>query len=389
MVVFVHKGIHDSAGTHRAAFALTGFHQSPFRQCRDRRTPFAPQQRDIRTHPGTGVRVSVHSRQAWNTVSAMGGLLHCVSAAPAFVLSEGGSALATVKTAVTSAGEACILGSWTSLAIWTASSMLLYIGLYLLRLLRLSREFCGALKCLATARRSILHGLTKRDVLSRHFLNGIDDQPHPYFLLAFAGWILFCIIYVPLELVFYLFARSSVFYYYYPSACGAGLMVEKLRAMERNKLRQSERQLIRIDWHRFKICVSGKNNKNRYCGESVLVNLPHVDLPAYNVKHWPWTHDLLRDAIRRLHGIPHHPSPLRAPVSDTAESRHRRDNEGPGAAPLTRAKPPPPPPPLRRKRKFRPSNFDAEFAAGALAGRESISERRWARKLQRKRDRNE
>ena len=104
-------------------------------------------------------------------------------------------------------------------------------------------------------------------------------------------------------------------------------MVEKLRAMERNKLRQSERQLIRIDWHRFKICVSGKNNKNRYCGESVLVNLPHVDLPAYNVKHWPWTHDLLRDAIRRLHGIPHHPSPPRAPVSDTAESRHRRDNE--------------------------------------------------------------
>ena len=80
---------------------------------------------------------------------------------------------------------------------------------------------------------------------------------------------------------------------------------------------------------------------SRYCGESVMVNLPHVDLPGLpacshpaccppcwsmralcvtettdlsylppgnNVKHWPWKRDKLRDWLRIIHRIPEQPS---------------------------------------------------------------------------------
>lgn len=193
----------------------------------------------------------------------------------------------TAKDAVAQAA-AFTTGTWTGLCVWTIASMFLY-----------------------AARRSQVHGLPKRLVLSRHFVNGFDEPPHPYFAVAFAGWLLFLFAYVPLELFLFLFARCSVFYYYYPAACGAGLMVEKLNPSRSGKVRNgaetlsaNQRQLIRFDWHRFKICVSGRNQQNRYCGESLMVNLPHIDLPGHSVKHWPWKHHMLRDVLRRIYKIP-------------------------------------------------------------------------------------
>jgi hypothetical protein len=172
---------------------------------------------------------------------------------------------------------------------------------------------------------------------------------------------MFLVAYIPMEICLYICARCSVFYYYYPMARGVGLMVERIAgcttktaAFTRDtevKSKVSERQIIRIDWslppipppsassstaqcapvyvrahqisgktdastavhvcifcacrHRFKICVSGLNSQNRYCGESVMVNLPHVDLPGHQIKHWPWEHvHTLRDMLRRFHKIP-------------------------------------------------------------------------------------
>ena len=103
--------------------------------------------------------------------------------------SMGMSAVVTAKSASLHA-VSCLTGSWEALTVWTLASMLLYV-----------------------ARRSYLHGLKKRVVLSRHFLNGYDEAPHPHFMVAFVGWLVFLVVYVPMELCFFLFARCSVFYY--------------------------------------------------------------------------------------------------------------------------------------------------------------------------------
>lgn len=76
--------------------------------------------------------------------------------------------------------------------------------------------------------------------------------------MAFAGWLLFLMTYIPMEICLYLIARCSVFFYYYPAACGVGLMVERIAgctsktaAFTRDtevKLPVNQRQIIRVDW---------------------------------------------------------------------------------------------------------------------------------------------
>lgn len=76
--------------------------------------------------------------------------------------------------------------------------------------------------------------------------------------MAFSGWLLFLVAYIPMEICLYICARCSVFYYYYPMARGVGLMVERIAgcttktaAFARDtevKLKVSKRQIIRIDW---------------------------------------------------------------------------------------------------------------------------------------------
>lgn len=56
----------------------------------------------------------------------------------------------------------CTTGSWTGAAVlWTLVSMLTY-----------------------AARRSHLHGLSVPTILARHFINGFDEPPHPYFAVS-------------------------------------------------------------------------------------------------------------------------------------------------------------------------------------------------------------
>ena len=108
--------------------------------------------------------------------------------------------------------------------------------------------------------------------------------------------------------------------------------------------------------HRFKICVSGLNSQNRYCGESVIVNLPHVDLPGHQIKHWPWEHvHALRDMIRRFHKIP-----LQQAAMDTAGL----PGGGSGLVPTPKSKTPAPAHARKpRKKKNRP--VDPRFAQGS------------------------
>jgi hypothetical protein len=89
------------------------------------------------------------------------GLAACsMSAMLPFVAAHGPSMIVTAKAAVVQA-VAFATGTWTGLVLWTLVNMAVY-----------------------TVRRAYLHGLTKRLVLCRHFINGYDEPPHPYFAVS-------------------------------------------------------------------------------------------------------------------------------------------------------------------------------------------------------------
>lgn len=142
-------------------------------------------------------------------------------------------------------------------------------------------------------RRGRLHDLDAMEVLRRHL------DPHPHFGIVFAGWVAFLALYAPVQLILEAFFDCAVYYYAYPCARGAGLLVEKKTAPCTSKV---EKQLLRVDWHRFKLCVTGKAKTGRWVGHSIVVNLPHIDVPSTGVKHWPWKqNDALRLILKRLH----------------------------------------------------------------------------------------
>ena len=135
------------------------------------------------------------------------------------------------------------------------------------------------------------------EVLRRHLVyddgwsspDGQATRGRLLHLLHVGVWLLlFTPIYPLLELLLYPFDLAA-FYFYYPKARGAGLVIDS------RKLRRAGRygngsQVFRLDWHRFDLNV-GKPypppNPGRH-PPSARCNLPHVDLPQRSVRHWPW-----------------------------------------------------------------------------------------------------
>ena len=69
---------------------------------------------------------------------------------------------------------------------------------------------------------------------------------------------------------------------------------ESALARRRAGLRGTKAQVFRLDWHRFELNVGERYpspNPGRH-KPSVRCNLPHVDLPQRNVRHWPWRQHL-------------------------------------------------------------------------------------------------
>ena len=164
-------------------------------------------------------------------------------------------------------------------------------------------------------RRGILHSwssgekLGASEVLRRHFLyeadwhspdrrrDGGDAQVDGFALVrgralhaAHVGaWALcFLPVYPALELSLFPLGLAS-FYFYFPKARGAGIVVDS-RERRRAGARGTAAQVLRLDWHRFEINV-GKAYPPPNTGRhppAVTYNLPHLDLPTYGVRHWPW-----------------------------------------------------------------------------------------------------
>ena len=155
-------------------------------------------------------------------------------------------------------------------------------------------------------RRGRLHKLGAAEVWRRHLdfepgwppgLRGIIS-----FTAAVSVWIaVFSPIYPILEILLRPF-RLAAFFYYYPNANGFGLLVERIADKKCDR-----EQMLRLDWHRFTVNVGKPGKPYEYGGRSrhppsVVLNLPHIDLPFRGVRHWPWRqypHIVLRPELAR------------------------------------------------------------------------------------------
>lgn len=148
--------------------------------------------------------------------------------------------------------------------------------------------YCVACATLYVIRRGlVVHKLGVLEVARRHLLMEPEWPPGRrgavYWLLASLVWAFaFAPAYPIVEPVCALRGLTTL-YYYYPKACGAGVILER---------KQTGQQVLRLDWHRFRVNVGAEGRevlggRSRH-PPSVLISRPHVDLPTMGVKHWPW-----------------------------------------------------------------------------------------------------
>jgi len=135
-------------------------------------------------------------------------------------------------------------------------------------------------------RRSIVRKMSKRKLwkirMSRE--NGVSTR---LYITNIITWQLFVLTIFPmLEPISRLFGYVS-FYYFYPNAGGCGFIFEPVSAQHLNMSKRTKTQL-RFDWHRFSVNVGDIGRDGYRHPPSVERNLPHIDMPKYQLKHWPW-----------------------------------------------------------------------------------------------------
>jgi len=113
-----------------------------------------------------------------------------------------------------------------------------------------------------------------------------------FFGLYLLAWQVLVLVYPLTETVAWFFGYAS-FFYSYPNAKGGGYILEPLSVQNLPGNKRAKEQL-RLDWHRFKYNRGRVGRDGFKHPPSVERNLPHVDIPKKQVKHWPW---------RRRHGV--------------------------------------------------------------------------------------
>jgi len=134
------------------------------------------------------------------------------------------------------------------------------------------------------ARRSVLHRKAPIDILRAHLLR--DGMSWFLFAVCILSWQAFAAVYPFLEAVCRVNNRAS-FFFYYPKASGVGLIMEPIEVVGLPYSKRRKKQ-IRLDWHRFSLNVGPVSRNGFRHPPSLLLNLPHIDIPERNVKHWPW-----------------------------------------------------------------------------------------------------
>ncbi|KAL3940541.1 MAG: hypothetical protein SGBAC_004944 [Bacillariaceae sp.] len=79
----------------------------------------------------------------------------------------------------------------------------------------------------------------------------------------------------------------AVFFYSYPKAQGGGYILEPLACQHLGGNLRAKQQ-IRLDWHSFKYNVGPIGRDGFRHPPTMERNLPHIDIPRYQMRHWPW-----------------------------------------------------------------------------------------------------
>lgn len=136
------------------------------------------------------------------------------------------------------------------------------------------------------ARRSHLRSCPKREIFKVRTTRE-DGVSRRFHIILVLYWQFFVLSIFPiLEPMAMSFGRTS-FYFTYPNAHGAGIILEPLE-IQHLKANKRAKEQIRFDWHRFTVNVGRIDRYGNRHPPSVTRNLPHIDCPRKGLKHWPW-----------------------------------------------------------------------------------------------------
>lgn len=135
-------------------------------------------------------------------------------------------------------------------------------------------------------RRSHLRKMTKRKLLQIRTTReeGVNLLLHITNLLA---WQVFVTSVFPILEPLSRMCGFVSFYYFYPNANGCGIIFEPL-AVQHLPMKKRQRSQMRLDWHKFSYNVGKIGRDGFRHPPSVERNLPHIDAPLLQMKHWPW-----------------------------------------------------------------------------------------------------
>ena len=135
-------------------------------------------------------------------------------------------------------------------------------------------------------RRSHLRKMTKRKLLQIRTTKEEGVELAMYIINIIAWQVFVTAIFPVLEPLSRLCGFVS-FYYFYPNANGCGIIFEPL-SVQHLPMKKRQRAQLRLDWHKFSVNIGNVGRDGFRHPPSVVRNLPHLDIPRLQMKHWPW-----------------------------------------------------------------------------------------------------
>ena len=135
-------------------------------------------------------------------------------------------------------------------------------------------------------RRSHLRKMTKIKLLHIRTTRGEGVDLGLYVTNIFA-WQVFVTTFFPILEPLSRLCGFVSFYYFYPNANGCGVIFEPL-SVQHLTMKKRQRSQLRLDWHKFTVNVGHIGRDGYRHPPTVVRNVPHLDVPRLQLKHWPW-----------------------------------------------------------------------------------------------------
>ena len=146
--------------------------------------------------------------------------------------------------------------------------------------------YAVAANVLYLARRAHLRKMTMRRLWE---IRTTRDPGVP--LVLFGGmllaWQCLVLVFPIVEPLAKIATKGCIFFYSYPKAQGGGYIWEPLDCQTLGANQRAKRQ-IRLDWHRFVYNLGPVGRDGFRHPPSIERNFPHIDIPRYQIRHWPW-----------------------------------------------------------------------------------------------------